>query len=620
MKSKIYYLFSTTLLALLFSFFSVNAFATTYYVNAATGNDGNAGTSSSTALLTIQKALDKASAAGDIILVTPGIYKQNLAWKFSGTSSAKITLQKNGSGIVYVKSADASAAPVLQITNFSNIIIDGLTFTRDNAKNNAQGILINSSGSVLVQNIEIKNCVFTAINWNTNPNKKPTASQNSQPFIVYGRSSVAMQNISVHDCDFNNNITGQSEVCSFNSNIDGFSATNNLLHDNTNIAIDVIGFEGENSNVNIDQARNGTIANNTFYENQSPYAEGASIYVDGGKSVLIERNFIHDGDYGIEISAENDPASIAYETQDITVRNNLIYNCRSAGLKIGNYKGKLQNALVANNTCFYNNRGGKRDGDVAGTSVKFSAWAELVIDNMQDVNINGNIFYARASSTAMINSDANALISNLTMNYNQWFCKGNATGAGLTYQFKINGTNHTYNSYTNYVVNNTFNFDKQSKYGNPLFVNEGINGNNSVNPDLHIQTGSPCIASGDPAAVTGAGRGFWGTTDYFGNNRIVGRIDIGAHELSSGSLQSTKKMIRAFDVSPNPAINFITIKGVEEETYLIKINDAAGNTFITKKINFNNDYKINIASLKSGYYVITLAGKDQLLSTKFYKQ
>ena len=86
---------------------------------------------------------------------------------------------------------------------------------------------------------------------------------------------------------------------------------------------------------------------------------------------------------------------LTYETQDITVRNNLIYNCRSAGLKIGNYKGKLQNALVANNTCFYNNRGGKRDGDVNGTSAKFSPWAELVIDNMQDVNINGNIFYAR---------------------------------------------------------------------------------------------------------------------------------------------------------------------------------------------------------------------------------
>lgn len=607
---------------MMFCIFSPQTFATTYYVNASTGNDNNSGTSSSSALLTIQKALDKASVPGDIILVAPGTYKQNLAWKFSGTTSSKITLQKNGSGSVYVKSTDATANPVLQITNFSNIIIDGLTITRDVAKNNAQGILVNSSGCVAMQNIEIKNCVFTGINWSTNANVKPKASQNSQPFIVYGRSSAAIQNISIHNCDFNNNITGQSEVCSFNSNIDGFSAMNNVLHDNTNIAIDVIGFEGENSNTSIDQARNGTIANNTFYENQSPYAEGASIYVDGGKSVLIESNLIHDGDYGIEISAENDPASIMYETQDITVRNNLIYNCRSAGLKIGNYKGKLQNALVVNNTCFYNNRGGKRDGDVNGTSVKFSAWAELVIDNMQDVNINGNIFYARNSNTAMINSDANALITNLTMNYNQWNNKNNATGTGLSFQFKINGINHNYNSYANYVANNTFGFDQQSKYGDPLFVNEGISGNNSVNPDLHIQTGSPCIASGDPSAVTGAGRGFWGTTDYFGNNRKVGRIDIGAHELATGSLQETIKAakIKLLHIFPNPCVNNISVSGIENGNYTVKISNEAGTVFITKTVLANDIVGVNVEGLKSGYYILTVTNTSSAQSAKFYKQ
>ncbi|MEP6466514.1 MAG: T9SS type A sorting domain-containing protein [Parafilimonas sp.] len=615
-----YRLFIVTFL-LMFCLLSLQTFATTYYVNAATGNDANTGTSSSNALLTIQKALDKASSPGDIILVAPGIYKQNLTWKFSGTTASKITLQKNGSGIVYVKSTDASANPVLQIANFSNIIIDGLTITRDNAKNNAQGILINSSGSATMQNIEVKNCVFTGINWSTNPNIKPKTSQNSQPFIVYGRSSVAIQNISIHDCDFNNNITGQSEICSFNSNIDGFSAMNNVLHDNTNIAIDVIGFEGENSNTSIDQARNGTIANNTFYENQSPYAEGASIYVDGGKSVLIERNLIHDGDYGIEISAENDPSSIQYETQDITVRNNLIYNCRSAGLKIGNYKGKLQNALVVNNSCFYNNRGGKRDGDASGTSAKFSAWAEMVIDNMQDVNINDNIFYARSSNTAMINSDANALITNLTINYNQWYCKGNATGTGLTFQFKINGTNHNYNSYANYVATNTFGFDQQSKYGNPLFVNEGISGSNAVNPDLHIQTGSPCVGAGDPSAVIGAARGSWGTTDYFGNNRKVGTIDIGAHELATGNIKNDKTVIiiKSFNVSPNPATNFVTINKIKGDC-IITVTNVAGKNFITRPVNIDGDYKLDISNLKSGLYVITISNKDVVQSAKFYKQ
>ena len=601
---------------------AVTNFANTYYVNAATGNDANSGTTLANALLTIQKGLDKATLPGDIILVSAGTYKQNLTWKFSGNTANKITLQKNGAGVVFIKSADASASPVLQITNFSNIVIDGFTITRDNAKNNAQGILINSSGSALIENIEVKNCVFTGINWSANPNTQPTASKNSQPLIVYGRSSVAIQNISIHDCDFNNNITGFSEVCSFNSNIDGFSATNNLLHDNTNIAIDVIGFEGENSNVNIDQARNGTISGNVFYVNQSPYAEGASIYVDGGKSVLIENNLIRDGDYGIEISAENDKPTIAYETQDITVRNNLIYNCRSAGLKIGNYKGKLQNALIVNNTCFYNNRGGRRDGDTGGTSNNFGPWAELVIDNMQDVKINSNIFYARTTNTAMINSDANALITNLTMNYNLWNNKNNVAGTGLTFQFKINSTNYNYTSYSAYKTNNTFNFDKQSKYGNPNFINEGIVGNNSVNPDLHIQTGSIAIAGGDPLAVTGAGRGFWGTTDYFGNIRIVGIIDMGAHELSTGSLQKTVANAAAVHISvfPNPTVSKAFIKGLPQGVYNCSVIDRSGNTLFTAKSLSANNSGITVSSLKQGIYTIKIYNKTGQYSCSFIKE
>ena len=216
--------------------FYFQTFAATYYVDAATGNNANTGLSAGNPFLTIQKALDKASKPGDVILVSPGLYKQNLVWKFSGTSFNKITLQKNGTGPVYLKSADGTAKPVLQITNCSNLIIDGFTISRDSAKNNAQGILVNSSDSFLIENIEIKNCIFSGINWSTNPNLKPTVNQNSQPFIAYGRSSKAITNLQVHDCDFNNNITGQSEICAFNSNIDGFSATNNVFHDNTNIA------------------------------------------------------------------------------------------------------------------------------------------------------------------------------------------------------------------------------------------------------------------------------------------------------------------------------------------------------------------------------------------------
>ena len=65
---------------------SSHIFATNYYVNAATGNDANSGRSLALPFLTVQKALDRAVNPGDIILVEPGVYKQNLIWKYSGTS------------------------------------------------------------------------------------------------------------------------------------------------------------------------------------------------------------------------------------------------------------------------------------------------------------------------------------------------------------------------------------------------------------------------------------------------------------------------------------------------------------------------------------------------------
>ena len=614
------FIFSRLFAGLFFLLAFSPVFSKTYYVNASTGNDLNTGLNISSAFLTIQKALNTASAKGDIILVSPGTYIENLVWKYSGTNAKKMILQKNGAGIVYIKSPNAPAKPVLDITNMSNIIIDGFFITRDAPINNAQGILVQSSGTTAMKNIEIKNCTFTNINWSNDPNIKPKATQNAQPFIVYGRSSVAIINISIHDCDFNNNITGQSEVCSFNANIDGFSATNNVLHDNTNIAIDVIGYEGENNNINLDQAKNGIISHNILYSNQSPYSEGASIYVDGGASVLIENNIIHDGDYGIEISGENDKPTIDFETQDITVRNNLIYNCRSAGLKIGNYKGKLKNALVSNNTCFYNNRGGKRDGDMNGTSKKISPWAELVIDNMEDVNINSNIFYARAANKTMLNTDANALIDNLTMDYNLWYNKNNAAGNNLTFQFKINNINNNYNSYSNYI-SNTSNFDYHALYGDPDFVNENIVGDNAVNPDLHISMGSIAQEKGDPDAVIGASRGFWGLQDFFGNARISGVLDIGAHELPGTNRMLNKNIsIIAINILPNPVDHFAYILDLPDEAFLCRITDLSGKICFNQKIQKGNNHQLDLSNLRPGLYAIVFTGKNGLYKGTFLKK
>ncbi len=63
---------------------AIPAFATTYYVNDATGNDGNSGTAPDAALKTIAKGVEKATTDGDVIEVAAGTY----------TISSQITVAK----------------------------------------------------------------------------------------------------------------------------------------------------------------------------------------------------------------------------------------------------------------------------------------------------------------------------------------------------------------------------------------------------------------------------------------------------------------------------------------------------------------------------------------------
>jgi hypothetical protein len=58
---------------------------------------------------------------------------------------------------------------------------------------------------------------------------------------------------------------GCSESLSVDGNVSNFAITNNLVHDNNNIGIDAIGFEGVSPNVAYDQARYGEIRGNMVY-------------------------------------------------------------------------------------------------------------------------------------------------------------------------------------------------------------------------------------------------------------------------------------------------------------------------------------------------------------------
>ena len=79
--------------------FGARASATTYYVSSSTGNDGNSGTSSSTAWQTIAHVNGRSFQPGDSILFKRGdVWNESLAPASSGSSGNPITFDAYGTG------------------------------------------------------------------------------------------------------------------------------------------------------------------------------------------------------------------------------------------------------------------------------------------------------------------------------------------------------------------------------------------------------------------------------------------------------------------------------------------------------------------------------------------
>jgi Right handed beta helix region len=315
----------------------------------------------------------------------------------------------------------------------------------------------------------------------------------------------SLNNITVSGNEIDHLKTGCSETMTFNGNVDIFTVTNNLIHDNNNIGIDVIGFEGISPNAAYDQARNGLISQNTVYNisstgnpaypNNCWCADG--IYVDGGTNVIVERNLIHNVDLGIEIASEHKNKTASF----VTARNNLVYFGNSAGISIGGYAkavGGTDRATIVNNTLY------KNDGKNTGSG-------EFQIQFHATNNVfKNNIVYAGAQGL-VVNSYTNNVANPADMDYN--FYNSTARAGSTTWLW----IGKTYNGFTAYQTGSGK--DQHSNYADPLFVN-------NTTPDLHVQSGSRAVNAGINLGV-----GVEGAVDFAGNPRVEGsNIDIGAYE------------------------------------------------------------------------------------------
>jgi hypothetical protein len=358
-------------------------------------------------------------------------------------------------------------------------------------------------------NIEIRNNYIHHIA-NTAAIATGGNGRDAHGLAVYGTSGTkAISNLIIDSNEIAFCTLGSSESMVVNGNVDTFQITNNVVHDNDNIGIDCIGFEGT-APAN-DQARNGLVSGNTVYNitSKGNPAYGANdmcadgIYVDGGRDIVIERNVVHHVDIGIEVASEHSGKT----TSGVKVRNNLIYKCNYTGLAFGGYSttvGTTANCSFTGNTLIQNDTNNSWTGDI-------------LVQKAHDNVVKNNIIYTSSQNIPVTNPFNATNAYNNTFDYNLYFTPGGANKATW------NWINKDYASFAAYKT--ASGQDTNSIFADPLFVNLSLF-------DVHLKDGSPAIDNGDPSYVPASDE-----KDLFSIARIAGNgIDIGASE-SGGDTQ-----------------------------------------------------------------------------------
>ena len=294
------------------------------------------------------------AAAGEETIVEDGTY---------GTLELDASMSGTPESPTVIKAADG-AAPVIKVApgefqsgeeeelppsygihmvNVHDIVIEGLT-----VEGGTHGIIYESTphqGDDPLNNITIKDCSVSGV-------------VGVHGICVYAGNDMApVQELTVTGCEVSECKCGDSESLVLNGNIDGFEISGNTIHDNNNIGIDMIGFEGTAQHMEaedpadlfeVDMARNGKCFGNTVYNisadgNPAYYEDGEydlcadGIYVDGGQDIEICENFVFNCDIGIEVATEHKPDyNPLCKVSGVKVHDNVVADCRGwCGLCFG---------------------------------------------------------------------------------------------------------------------------------------------------------------------------------------------------------------------------------------------------------------------------------------------
>ncbi len=474
---------------------------------ATTGSDSNPGTQTAP-WRTIQHAADTVHA-GSTVNVRGGVYEELLSVTSSGNATDGYVTFRSYPGETAILDAGhftpSARSAIVTIQNKSYVRIEGFEIRNYHTAEHRLtplGISVIGSGS----HIELLKNNVHHIEQTFEGRDAPGRGGNGFGIAVYGTDAkTPISELVIDGNEVHHLKTGSSESLVVNGNVTNFRITHNVVHDNNNIGIDVIGFERTAPDPAVDQARDGVVSGNLVYSITSrgnpAYGNDENsdgIYVDGGTRILIEQNVIHDVDFGIELASEHKDRATSY----ITARNNLIYHGHTAGVSIGGYapeRGHTEHCTVVNNTLYDN------DTSATGSGEFQMQW------NMADNIFANNIVYAGSRCLIAVNkSQADKSHPPAVVDHNLYYC---ASGSKASTWGASSGQVTGFDNYVQSTGN-----DRNSRFMDPQFVDAGAH-------DFHLRSDSPAIAAGktDGAPV--------GELDLEGSPRVTsGHIDIGCYQ------------------------------------------------------------------------------------------
>ena len=476
-----------------------------FYVST-TGNDANPGTQAAP-WRTVQHAADTVRA-GSTVNVRGGVYEELVTVKSSGNATDGYITFRSYPGETAVLDAGhfspAGRSAILTIHDKSYVRIEGFEIRNFHTAEHRLaplGISVMGGGS----HIELLKNNVHHIEQTFDGRDAPGRGGNGFGIAVYGTDAkTPISELVIDGNEVHHLKTGSSESLVVNGNVTNFRITHNVVHDNNNIGIDVIGFERTAPDPAVDQARDGVVSNNLVYNITSKgnpaYGNDENsdgIYVDGGTRVVIEQNVIHDVDFGIELASEHRDRATSY----ILARNNLIYRGHTAGVSIGGYapeRGHTDHCTVINNTLYEND-----------TSATGAGEFQMQYNMANDVFENNIVF---AGPRCLMTVNKSRLDGNqhpVTIDHNLYYC---ASGAQASTWVETSGRVSGFDKYVSATGS-----DGHSRFVDPQFV--------GAPKDFHLGANSPAISAGATDGLP------VGTLDLDGLPRVKsGKIDLGCYQ------------------------------------------------------------------------------------------